>query len=542
MGDEKEKKLAVRGELRGMVHQEIWQTLPAEKEEELKELAREAAEEKGVPLRNPVPSVEQLKDNRLMMQYFEWYVPDDGAHWDRLREDAPHLKSLGVGGLWLPPFCKATGTNDTGYGSYDLYDLGEFDQKGSVRTKYGTKEGLKAAVSALHEQGIQAYADAVLNHKAGADEAETFKVVRVSPGNREETVGEAFDIEGWTRFSFPGRQGKYSAFQWNFQHFTGVNYDQKSGATGVFLILGDQKGFSDQVSNDQGNADYLMFADVDYRNPDVIDETMRWGDWVIREMDLDGMRMDAVKHIDHRFMEAFIRHVRLGAEKPLFFVGEYWQPLHGELEEYIHQTDGLMALFDVALHYRFAQASASGRDYDMRTIFHDTLISRNALNCVTFVDNHDTQPGQALESWVQDWFKPLAYALILLRQSGYPCLFYGDYYGISGEHGIPGKAGLLDPLLQARLKHAYGEQTDYFDHANTIGWVRMGDETHEKSGLACVMTNGDAGTKNMSLGEGRKGTEWYDITGNIREHIRLDDAGRADFRCQPGSVSVYVQA
>jgi len=527
--------------VRGMVHQEIWQTLPEEKEAELKELAQQTAEEKGLPLHNPVPSVEDLKDNRIMIQYFEWFLPDDSMHWDHLREDAAHLKSLGVGGVWLPPFCKATGTNDTGYGIYDLYDLGEFDQKGSVRTKYGTKDQLKAAIDALHGQGIQVYADAVLNHKAGADEAETFKVVRVNPDNREETISAPFDIEGWTRFTYPGRQGKYSSFQWTFSHFTGVNYDQKSGETGVFLILGDNKGFSDQVSGEQGNSDYLMFADVDYRNPDVIDETMRWGVWVSREMDLDGMRMDAIKHIDHRFMEAFIRHVKLEAGKPMYFFGEYWQPLHGELVEYIHQTEGLMALFDVALHYRFAQASHAGREYDLRTIFDDTLIKRNALNCVTFVDNHDSQPGQALESWVQDWFKPLAYALILLRQDGYPCVFFGDYYGIGGEHPIPGKAASLDPLIQARLRHAYGRQDDYFDHSNTIGWVRMGDTAHEKSGLACVMSNGDDGYKNMSLGEERAGTEWFDITGNVQEHIRLDESGRADFRCHAGSVSVYVQ-
>lgn len=35
--------------------------------------------------------------------------------------------------------------------------------------------------------------------------------------------------------------------------------------------------------------------------------------------------------------------------------------------------------------------------------------------------NHDTQPYQALEAQISDWFKPLAYSLILLRDSGYPC-------------------------------------------------------------------------------------------------------------------------
>ena len=55
----------------------------------------------------------------------------------------------------------------------------------------------------------------------------------------------------------------------------------------------------------------------------------------------------------------------------------------------------------------------------------------------TLVMNHDTQPYQALEAPIEPFFKPLAYALILLRSSGYPCLFYGDLYGIKGEHPFP---------------------------------------------------------------------------------------------------------
>ena len=44
--------------------------------------------------------------------------------------------------------------------------------------------------------------------------------------------------------------------------------------------------------------------------------------------------------------------------------------------------------------------------------------------------NHDTQPYQALEAPIEPFFKPLAYALILLRFDGYPCIFYGDLYGM----------------------------------------------------------------------------------------------------------------
>jgi hypothetical protein len=49
------------------------------------------------------------------------------------------------------------------------------------------------------------------------------------------------------------------------------------------------------------------------------------------------------------------------------------------------------------------------------------------MNAVTLVDNHDTQPLQALEAPVEDWFKPIAYAFILLRKDGYPAFSIQTY-------------------------------------------------------------------------------------------------------------------
>ena len=41
--------------------------------------------------------------------------------------------------------------------------------------------------------------------------------------------------------------------------------------------------------------------------------------------------------------------------------------------------------------------------YDLRQLFEDTLVGCRPAQAVTFVDNHDTQPGQSLESWVEGW-------------------------------------------------------------------------------------------------------------------------------------------
>ena len=107
--------------------------------------------------------------NGCMFQYFEWYLPDTGDLWKQLTQDAQSLSEKGVTAVWIPPAYKAIKTEDVGYGVYDLFDLGEFNQKGAVRTKYGTKEELIKAIDTLHKFQIEVYADTVLNHKAGAD-------------------------------------------------------------------------------------------------------------------------------------------------------------------------------------------------------------------------------------------------------------------------------------------------------------------------------------------------------------------------------------
>ena len=83
--------------------------------------------------------------------------------------------------MWIPPGCKAGSPSGNGYDIYDLYDLGEFNQKGSVGTKWGTKQELLDMIDTAEEEGIGIYWDAVLNHKASADFTERCWAVECDP-------------------------------------------------------------------------------------------------------------------------------------------------------------------------------------------------------------------------------------------------------------------------------------------------------------------------------------------------------------------------
>lgn len=477
-------------------------------------------------------------ENQTLMQFFEWHLDADGQHWNRLKEKAGELKEAGIDSIWIPPVTKAASNEDNGYGVYDVYDLGEFDQKGSIRTKYGTKKELLEAIEACHNVGIQVYVDVVMNHKAAADEKETFKAIEVNPENREEEISEPHDIEAWTKFTFPGRGDTYSSFKWNFQHFNGTDYDNKTKKEGVFRIVGDNKMWNSNVDDEFGNYDYLMFANIDYNNELVQNEMISWGKWLYETLNCDGYRLDAIKHINHDYIKKFATSL-LKEKDDFYFVGEFWKADLQECQEFLEQMDYKIDLFDVPLHYKLHTASMEGSNFDLTTIFEGTLVKENPLNCVTFVDNHDTQPNESLESWVEDWFKQIAYSLILLRKDGYPTIFYGDYFGISGDEPIDGKKAAIDPLLYVRKKKAYGKQDDYFDNPNIIGWVRHGEAEMEKSGCAVVISNKDDGNKKMFVGESRSGEEWIDFTNTRKDRVTIDEDGYGEFPVNAKSVSVW---
>ena len=264
--------------------------------------------------------------NQTAMQYFEWYLPSDGQHWNNLAEDAQHLADLGISHVWMPPAFKATNKDDVGYGVYDLFDLGEFDQKGTIRTKYGLKEEYLNAINQLKNVGIIPMADVVLNHKAAADKLETFYVVEVDPEDRTKVISEPFEIEGWTHFTFDGRQKAYNDFEWHWYHFNGTDFDAKRNKKGIYLIQGDNKGWAhnDLVDNENGNFDYLMFANLDYRHPEVIENIYEWADWFVETTGVQGFRMDAIKHIDYFFMRNFIRDVKEKQGQDFYVFGEFW--------------------------------------------------------------------------------------------------------------------------------------------------------------------------------------------------------------------------
>lgn len=481
-----------------------------------------------------------MKDNGLLVQYFNANTPDDQTLWKKAAEDAAILKKLGATAVWFPPATKAAGgKEDMGYAVYDLYDLGEFDQKGTVGTRYGTKEEYIAAIRAMKSAGINVYADIAVRQKLGADEIVKVSAAEFNSKEGPQMIGNKKTVGALSGFTFPGRAGKYSEFQWNWKHFAGIDWKQDAFRKRVSALEGMD---ASEAEKRFSGFDYILGCEIDFYNQEVYDELMEWAEWYEKNTEVDGFRFQEAEAVPGWFIKDFADAAANAGEeyKNIFTVGDFWHWNVNYINDYIASTDQTTSMFDVPLHFNFHDASMAEGDYDLSRLLDGSLMMSNPSKAVTFVDNHESQQGGILESYVRDWFKPLAYAVILLREQGYPCLFMGDYQGIPGVK-MKSRKTIMNKLFKLRKKYAYGVQHDYFDHPDVVGWTREGDAEHPSSGLAVVMSDGTGGTKRMYVGRQFAGDHFADVMGNAKYDIKIDDEGCGEFYVNRQGVAVWIK-
>lgn len=103
---------------------------------------------------------------------------------------------------------------------------------------------------------------------------------------------------------------------------------------------------------------------------------------------------------------------------------------------------------------------------------------------------------------------------------------------------MPSFKTTIDKLLQARKNFAWGPQYNYLDHADIIGWTRLGDAHHPRA-MAVILSDGPGGRKWMEVGKAN--ARFVDHLGNRTDVVTTNEWGWGDFPVNGGSVSVWVQ-
>jgi len=367
----------------------------------------------------------------------------------RAKLEEGYFDALGVNALWISSLSQNTGgawpgegdRPTTGYHSYWPISTGWTDDLPlggvvPVDPHFGTLDEFKAFVEAAHRRGIRVLVDLVANH---VHEEHPLYAMHKN------------DVPPW--FSFPAEGCKET--NWT------------KPITCWF-------------------APYL--PDLDYRTEAVMDMMTRHVSWLVTETDVDGFRLDAVKHMIDDFSYAIRatvnRHLRYARHR-FYMVGETFTGEDGvDLLKHYIGPDKLDGQFDFPLYWQVT-ATLLREERDLGSLaamvkWNDTVYGDAIMS--TFLGNHDVcralshAAGAFADMWCNDgktigWTAPPALPsndepferlrlawTFLMTSPGIPLIYYGDELGMEGagdpDNRKPMRFGTeLTPAQQATLEH-----------------------------------------------------------------------------------------
>jgi len=362
----------------------------------------------------------------LMEGFYSGLTSGPGnSWWDRLANQARDLATSGFTAIWLPPPLKGSaGGFSDGYDPFDDYDLGSKDQKGTVATRYGTREALQRCVAIMRANALDVYLDLVENQRDGDD------------GHFNFEYKDAFGKDGGGRF----RKGPI-----DFHPF----------------VPQDPGVFSDQFSYGRD------LAPINGGRPKGAcgDELIAAAEWMTRALDVQGYRLDDMKGVSTFFVTKLLSSRGL-ADK--FAVGEFADGNVGLLKAWADAVGHRAACFDFPLRFLLQGMCNEPDSFSMASLDQAGLVGSDPLGAVTFVENHDTDRGGIGGPIVSN--KLLAYAYILTAE-GYPCVFYRDY---STDPHCFGLKRSIDRLISIHERVAAGSTEQRFMDAGVYAFERLG--------------------------------------------------------------------
>lgn len=252
----------------------------------------------------------------VMLQFFN-------LGWNDMAMKMPELAEVGYGALWLPPPTKGSGGLSVGYDLWDPFDLGDKNQRSTIRTRYGTKDELLRLIETAHRFGIRVYFDNIMNHRAfdvpGYNE---YTAIDIYPGMVPEDFHLRVTEEGFYR-KWENVGDWSDVWQIQNRNFSDlIDIAQENGQNNNF---GTTEGstFWPKISivrnpNEPQYYDYhatlgwvgfnsplittnLIATNQSFYSEDIGGYLMRSVRWLVNETKVDGLRLDAVKHVPDYF-------------------------------------------------------------------------------------------------------------------------------------------------------------------------------------------------------------------------------------------------
>lgn len=363
-----------------------------------------------------------------------------------------YLKRLGITALWISPVLKQV----PGAGTYHGYGVQDFLQ---IEPNFGTTQDLITLVRTAHEQGIYVILDVILNH-----------------------TGDVFAYDPDRYWTPDNHGGHYLDPRWDGRPYDVAGFRDEHGAptlpftaidtsdppspdAGVWPAeLFDPAAFTAKgtISNWEHDPEYLEgdFVSLknvhlgggsldDYRPSRALVALTRAYQYWIGEADVDGLRIDTVKHMDlgaARYFAACIHEYAMSLGKENFYLlGEITGGRRRAYETLAATgIDAALGIDDIPDKLEYVVKG--WRDpSDYFALFRNSLeVNQDSHvwfrnKVVTLYDDHDqVRKGQDKARFCADDDGPrLALAVLALNVAtlGIPCLYYGSEQALDGSGG-----------------------------------------------------------------------------------------------------------
>jgi glycosidase len=423
-----------------------------------------------------------------------------GGDWRGLEDHLGYLQEMGVTTLWISPIVKNVET-DADVDSYHGYWAQDLTQ---LNPHFGDLASLRSLVASAHDRNMKVVLDIVTNHMGQAfyydmnlnghpdiyigGTGTTSPLTRVSEYDPD---WDARGVQAQTSLGLDGRapmifiddpainrvppgcidtlspDGRCILGSARGYHGFGriLNYDDDKQR-----MLGDFPGGLKDVATELDEVRQVM-----------IDSYARW----VELLDLDGFRIDTVKHVEHEFWQVFSKAVRqrLAAQGKANFLmfgeafdgndellGSFTRP--GELDSVFYFSQHFQVFRDVfqnAHDVKTQKGTSQIRTlWESRAKSYGSAPQDNGIGVaptkalVNFLDNHDVS---RFLFEAQGDVPALRNALtLLLTEDGIPCVYYGTEQDFAGGN---------DPANREVLwTTGFATTGDTFRHVSKLAGLR----------------------------------------------------------------------
>ncbi|WP_409472518.1 pullulanase-type alpha-1,6-glucosidase [Streptomyces sp. HC307] len=384
------------------------------------------------------------------------YDPTDkgfyqGGDLKGLTQKLDYIKGLGTTAIWMAPIFKnqaVQGTGSNASAGYHGYWITDFTQ---VDPHFGTNKDLETLIAKAHAKGMKVFFDVITNHTADVVDYKEKSYDYLSKGAFPYLTkdGEPFDDADYAdgERDFPKTDAD------SFPR-TPVVADAKQDVK-VPSWLNDptmyhNRGDSTFAGESSTHGDFSGLDDLWTERPEVVSGMEKIYQRWVRDFDIDGFRIDTVKHVNMEFWIQWATALDSYAAKQgrddFFMFGEVYSADTNITAPYV--TQGRL---DATLDFPFQEAarqyaSQGGSAQKLASVFADdykyTTGKANAYEQVTFLGNHDMgRIGYFLNQDDKDATDAellkkakLANELMFLSR-GNPVVYYGDEQGFTGSGG-----------------------------------------------------------------------------------------------------------